>query len=442
LIDMEKQNKYRVGIIGGGVAGISAANELIKYPEVEVTILEKTTALGGLNQCVELDGLKYDIGTFLYPNDHALLMTFPFLREIYLPIEHYPIAVKDKDKIDVHPISIKGYWKNHGTINFILSIWSLLFAKIKNRNIKTLPQYCEYYLGERIYKKSGLKSYIKRLYKKDDTEVDLKFGYARIKEFKNYSLRNIIKRLGKLDGDFIFNAKKRTFYARPDSGFKIAFDRLEDHLKTNNVSIFKNINISHIEKKAQGFKVNTNEDSYYFDRIIATIPFSITQKLLGLQTNFTPSYMSLCTLFYTGKSKHDTNVIYNYTEEGEWKRITLYSKYYGKHEGLDYISVEITFNSKEQPNIAAYKSEFEKLTSKYDIIKDLKFTGQKITPYAYPLFNKGEIDLADKELDGIRAFGIDLVGRQGTFEYLSSDDTILTTQAYMRDSFIPTLLPL
>lgn len=54
----------RVIIIGAGPAGITAAHELLSRApeEFEVTVLEKTQAIGGISRTVEHDGNRMDIG--------------------------------------------------------------------------------------------------------------------------------------------------------------------------------------------------------------------------------------------------------------------------------------------------------------------------------------------------------------------------------------------
>jgi len=136
--------KVRVAVIGGGVSGIAAAEELSRNPKYEVTLIERNSRLGGLNQSIEIDDLVYDIGTFVYTADHCLLETFPELKKSFVPITYAPINVKEHGKQDLHPISLQGYWRNYGTVNLALSAMSLLFAKIKYRNYKTLPDYCKY----------------------------------------------------------------------------------------------------------------------------------------------------------------------------------------------------------------------------------------------------------------------------------------------------------
>ncbi len=54
-----------IAILGGGIAGLTAANYLIDSGKFEVTVLEKSTQVGGRMQAVDIDGFKYDIGATL-----------------------------------------------------------------------------------------------------------------------------------------------------------------------------------------------------------------------------------------------------------------------------------------------------------------------------------------------------------------------------------------
>ena len=52
----------KVLIIGAGPAGLTAAYELLKRGEFDVTILEKTDRIGGISQTVRHGGNRMDIG--------------------------------------------------------------------------------------------------------------------------------------------------------------------------------------------------------------------------------------------------------------------------------------------------------------------------------------------------------------------------------------------
>ncbi|MEO6047721.1 MAG: NAD(P)-binding protein [Candidatus Kapaibacterium sp.] len=69
----------RIGILGGGVAGVVTARELSNDPDLEIELLEKEDSLGGLQRSVEINGAWYDIGAFVFDREHQLLRTFPEL---------------------------------------------------------------------------------------------------------------------------------------------------------------------------------------------------------------------------------------------------------------------------------------------------------------------------------------------------------------------------
>lgn len=52
----------KVVIIGAGPAGLTAANELLKYEDYEVIVLEQTDDIGGISKTVKYNGNRMDIG--------------------------------------------------------------------------------------------------------------------------------------------------------------------------------------------------------------------------------------------------------------------------------------------------------------------------------------------------------------------------------------------
>lgn len=430
------EKKIKVAVIGGGVAGITASSELSKSEEYSISLYERNTKLGGLIQSVEINDLVYDIGAFHYPDHHALLHSFPFLKDKFLSIANNPIIVRDDNKRDNYPISLKGYKENFGTTNFALSILSLLAGKIKYSGKKTLPDFCKYYLGSRVYNKSGLGQYIQRLYKKQDDQIDVKFGLTRMHRLSHYGLRELFKRIGSLNKEVTVQRDKRRCFVRPKGGFDVVFSALEDHLRTkDNITIRLGTNITKIEKRDDKFVIFCDGEERVYDRIISSAPVTVMQRLLGIEQDFTPQYIKLISFFYTGNFIPDSNIVYNFSSSGEWKRIICFSKYYGKENGKDYFSVEITAQNTDDAHVEMCKKEFEEFVVKNNVITDLEYQGIKINPFAYPIFVEGEGHLADREIEKIRETGVDLIGRQGTFEYIASHATILKTQDFVHKNY-------
>ena len=53
----------RIGIIGGGLSGLTAANDLLKRnKDLDVTVLEANNRVGGRTLTINVDGNNYDMG--------------------------------------------------------------------------------------------------------------------------------------------------------------------------------------------------------------------------------------------------------------------------------------------------------------------------------------------------------------------------------------------
>lgn len=59
---MKPENgKKRVIVIGGGLSGLSAANQLLKIcPDIDVTVLEALDRVGGRTHTVNINGFHFD----------------------------------------------------------------------------------------------------------------------------------------------------------------------------------------------------------------------------------------------------------------------------------------------------------------------------------------------------------------------------------------------
>lgn len=418
----------RIAVLGGGIAGITAAITLAKETSCHIDIYEKSHRLGGLIQDVKVNDIPYDIGAFIYWDGHNIFRLFPGLKSLYVPISNRPLSIRAKNKIDHFPITIQGYLRNFGLTNFALSILDLLIAKLKYRDPKNLDEYCQYYLGKRIYQKSGLKAYIKRLCGSDSELIDLRFGKQRMANLANFSFRNMLKRAYFrrfiMEGDAI----TKHVYARPKTGFATAFNFIEEQLKETGINILTGSEIKELSPLGQQYIIKTSNGQEIYDHVFSSLPVPITARMLGIplpKKTFTSRH--LLALFCTGELGLDTNIIYNYAEQGEWKRIINFAKYYGKENGKDFFTVEIPIEGSSRNKIDEIIAEFKDQFGPFS--KDLAVEGKVIIPNAYPVFVQGTSFDQSGTLASIAQKGIHSIGRQGTFSYLSSSETIAQAEA-------------
>ena len=62
--------KKKVAVIGAGLGGLSAAISLAKYPEYEITLIEKNEHLGGKLNVLVKDGFSFDLGPSIFTMPH------------------------------------------------------------------------------------------------------------------------------------------------------------------------------------------------------------------------------------------------------------------------------------------------------------------------------------------------------------------------------------
>ncbi|MBP6060834.1 MAG: FAD-dependent oxidoreductase [Candidatus Pacebacteria bacterium] len=124
----QKNNVIKnVVIIGAGLAGLSAAHELLKEKRnIKVTIVEALERVGGRVHTPLIDGVRADVGGF---------MIFPFYKELKLLLKELGLEKK------LQPISDKQFFRLSGS-NWVnansLLIWKTTFIKLFIKNFKVI----------------------------------------------------------------------------------------------------------------------------------------------------------------------------------------------------------------------------------------------------------------------------------------------------------------
>jgi protoporphyrinogen oxidase len=420
----------KIAILGGGVSGVVLANELSKSEGIDVDLFEQQPILGGLQKSVTLDGLNYDIGTFILPGWHEVFVSFPWLKELCVPREFAPQTVRVSGRLDKYPITLRGYAADFGYLRTLMDVASILPAKIRYFKKRTLTEHVQYYIGRRIYVNSGLKHYIERLYQLEDNKIDIAFATQRLQHLNGFSLRHMVKvKAVKAIRIFLtsptLDPVDQANYVRPKNGFGALYGEIENKLVQQGVRVFKERKIESIKRLKDGFEI----DGIRYDRVISTIPIPTLAKYLALPLKAQFECINLVSLFYRfrGNAGFTSTVLFNYSLDARWKRLTMFSSYYGKAEnGDEYFTVEcISGNASSgdpaSENIEWLRKDFEEHTRSLGLFQgSLTFQGSVITRNAYPVFRVSEMTNISKAKADIEALGIGMIGRQGAFEFLSS----------------------
>ena len=413
----------KIAIIGGGITGVIIAAHAAR--NARVTLYENSGRLGGLHRSVTIDDYSYDIGSFFFADNHPVFGTFHGLRDLFVPVLPIGQSIHDGGDLDTYPLSASGYWRTHGTTHVIAALADLSVSKWRHRRRDTLPSYCRYYLGERVYRNSGLHNYIERLYGMGEADIDVKFATERLDALRSLAgIRSVLSRAA-------FRRRPsspRRFLARPRGGFQEMYDFIEANLIARGISVEKKTAINMIARRAGGFSLQTGSGTERFDRIVSTAPISATARMIGVAPCHRFPTRSLLTLFYRyrGDPGFNATALYNFSTEGEWKRITDFSNIYGLQRGVHPLAVEITAGASDSDPKKS-QHNFERHAESLGILTGpgLVFQGYQLTPNAYPIYVRDGIELIDLDKQRIADTGIVLAGRQGRFGFGDSASNAL-----------------
>jgi protoporphyrinogen oxidase len=431
----------RIAILGGGPAGVVIASELATAHQFKIDLIEKEDRLGGLHRSVAVGGLVYDIGSFAFETEHEFLRTFPRLYDLCIPVTYRRRSLTPAHRIDVYPLSLRGYLRDHGLGGLVTAACQLLTAKARYCRLDSVSAFARYYLGDAMYLRSGLKSYIERFYGLPDDEIDFEFARQRLSVLQeSCSLRRVAwDLLIRLAGQRSrrYDWRSWSAWVRPPGGFDVAYAAIREQLNDERVSVLTGITIHSIARKGSRFVIEFDDRAVTYDRVVSTIPLASAFEYVGqpLAPSDRPEYRRLASLFYRfrGDLGHDSAVLYNFTTTGRWKRLTTFSNIYGSSGGNHYFVVECTVAEVRDETLAELASDFERHVAELSLFRgELDFQGGVITDHAYPVFRRGLYAKVAEARKRLNAWGIDTVGRQGRFEYTSSSVTAERARSFAR----------
>lgn len=414
----------QIVVLGGGVAGCIAAAKLAATHHV--ILIEKQDKLGGLLKDVEFGKYRFDAGVYLFASDHHLFQVFPGTRDLCLKVVHNNQVLTPDGRIDGYPFSLRNYIRANGLSSGAIALANLFLHKIYSRRRSDFREWIQYYLGNELYERSGLRRYVERLYCLPDTEIGL--------EFARYRLSKIEEECG-LRANFVrmlktyFRGTEGTYYyscfVRPASGFPLLFNQVERQLTDAGVTILYNTGRLTVSKTSSGILVRTGNSEYLCSRVVSTIPIPATAQAFGMEDTGDFPTMTLQTLCYEldGEPNFTSPTLYNFTLDEQWKRLTVFSRFYGKQFGKHYFSVESTTPQGSTAHIEKLRAGFERHVIQRRIF-DGRFTylGTEETPNAYPLYRAGYAESQEAIKNRLRSRGIHLLGRQGNFAYQTSGE--------------------
>ncbi len=387
-------------------------------------IIDEFPKLGGNHTNVEIGDYTFDIGSFFFSEDSKFLLHFPEIipHLHYTGPDSYSIArITPGMKIGSYPIDLDLDVWGGGPLAPLRYFASALYGRLLVDENGSAADFARHWIGDRFFRQSGLKSYMERLFGEDPANIESAFAQKRMRWVKkNARIREFIRavvnhrRRGKED-------QPVRQFVRPRCGFDGVYGAISDRLAERGVEFRLNCDIGRIEGCGEtGFRIVLADGSMLRGRrLISTIPLSRSLSLCGLQAPSELRSANLATLFvsFSGRRGFTSNVLYNFTAEGRWKRLTMHSDFYGMENGREYFSVECISRCPDERPETLF-SEFGAQAKQVGIFDgELALEGCRVTENAYPVYRHGATAATDDAVGRLGARGILSFGRQGGFDY-------------------------
>ncbi|MDW8302559.1 MAG: FAD-dependent oxidoreductase [Bacteroidia bacterium] len=250
-------------IIGAGFAGLAAAIELIQN-NISFTIIEKSPAVGGLSQTIEIDGVRFELGPHIYfDKDIDVLQFWQKLAGVQMESYTRNNAIFYKGKYIKSPLDPWNAFINLGPFKIAYLLTGFLFAKLKPRQIVSAEDWVKANFGTPLYE-NFFKVYNEKIWGLSCADISPNWAGQRIKS----SLLTMIYKSLKRDKDFII----KTFLF-PKGGSQSVYNSQLNKIKAfEKADLFLNQSISQITETSSGFIVNfSGNNCKEFTDIISTI---------------------------------------------------------------------------------------------------------------------------------------------------------------------------
>lgn len=434
--------KKRVTILGGGPCGLSAAWELSKNGEYEVTVLEKGDKPGGLCITNEKNGFRFDLGghRFISKNQELVDDVCEMMGNQLLTSERKSVILMGGNEYK-YPLSAKDILSNMDLLTNIKCFADYLLKACSNKLNKSSDDSFEDWVVNRFGKKLYdlfFGPYTEKLWGISPTKISSDWASQRISLL---NLCDVALRLFKLKGGTPRTYAQKYFY--PKKGIGQMFDMMGDVITSYGSEIIFNADVKNVNTKGQNvksvtFEIDGREESVECDYVISTIPLpeivvALSESgLNGLKQHTEPlkfrgvRFMNIMvdkpdisqnTWMYVSEKEHLM------TRIQEPKRRSPFSA----PDGKTSVMLEIPCDVNDTVWSASDGEVFNRCITALDklgisIKKEVLDYFSTYVTHGYPVYSVGYDAHCKKLMDFVHSFeNIVTCGRQGTFRYIFMD---------------------
>lgn len=420
-------------VLGAGISGLVATSILLRDGARNVLVVDEYAQSGGNHIDCKIGDYTFDVGSYIFQDDSPLLAHFPELLALYIRIDPSWGRLTPQGAVSHYPLSIKDDLLSAGPLEWLWMASSVIFARTFRRKIRSAKDFATFWIGRRLLERTGLGYYLSRFYGFPADQVDVKFAEKRMLWIKEHAtLRNLVARPFHRAPNVAPNQQ----LVRPREGFAFLYRKAMERLEGQGARFVLGTKIAGVQRQNGEFSIAlANDRTIVGRRLVSTIPLARIQDLCGLQTHRELKTVTLLTLFYSfsGKRGFTQPILYNFSSEGAWKRLTVHSDFYGKCLGREFFSVEV---NAEHVDHDSGKADCDFRTHTCDnrlFLGDLRLEGAHTLGNAYPIYTNQADERAASAVVALRKLGIESIGRQGRFDYQpTARDSTLKAEAALR----------
>jgi protoporphyrinogen oxidase len=408
--------KYDVIILGAGISGLVAASVLLKQGCKRLLIVDEYDHIGGNHIDCSIGKYTFDIGSFIFQDDSPLLAHLPEILPRYVPINPTWGRLNPQGVVTQYPISIKDDIIKAGPAEWLRILLSVLFARLFRRRLMNARDFAQYWIGARLMQRSGLGTYMQRFYGLPPERIDIKFAASRMLWIKdNATMRNVLRRLLRSASQSATN----TQLARPREGFADLYQPAAERLEKSGVAFLLGQKLQAVRRDGMTLSLQTESQRFAADRVVSTIPLDRIQALCGITAGAKLKTVTLISLFFSfsGDRGFTQSILYNFSHEGAWKRLTIYSDFYGKSGDREYFAAEVNADH-VSGSVEEAERDFRRHVAENRLFTgDLRLEGSHTVSNAYPVYTDNADKTASAVIAELGALGVESIGRQGGFDY-------------------------
>ena len=431
------ENKKKVGVVGAGPAGLTAAYLLCKKG-FAVDVYEADTEVGGMCKTIELWNNKVDIGPHrFFSNDRRV-------NELWLDVvgSDYEMVSRltrifYKGKYFDYPLKPVNAFVNLGPVETTRCLLSYAQQRFTNGvECDDFERWVTKRFGYRLYS-IFFKTYSEKLWGIPCTELDVDFAAQRIKKLSLYEA---------VKNAFFGGGGHKTLvdeFAYPVGGTGMVYQKMADKIKEAGGRVMTSTPIKKIcveEGSVKGMQLSNGKELSY-DSIISTMPLThlvrtmddvpsnVREKVEGLKfRNTIIVYLNIA-----GKNLFPDNWLYVHSSELRTGRITNFRNWVPQICKTDttILALEFWSNNDEelwQLDDAQLIDLAKKDIQKTGLIGNCTILDGAVyrVPKCYPVYQKGykqNMDVIQPWLNTIQ--NLQAIGRYGSFKYNNQDHSIL-----------------